>query len=199
MQKHTRQNQNGKIERSFRTVKDNFINCNDWNTFTSLGDLNERYYNYVNSEYNNNFHSSIEDTPRNRFMKDYSKLKFVKSEEILEEYFLHTFERRVSTDSTIQLFCKCYEVPSKYIKQSITVKVNPHDLDNVYIHLTNYSINKNNLKYKSNNNIKKQQCEFFPREETEGTEAEGGLEGELFNIEEGEENEDDNKKNETFA
>ena len=66
------------------------------------------------------------------------------------------------------------------------------DLDNVYIHLTNYSINKNNLKYKSNNNIKKQQCEIFPREETEGTEAEGGLEGELFNIEEGEENEDDN-------
>ena len=66
------------------------------------------------------------------------------------------------------------------------------DLDNVYIHLTNYSINKNNLKYKSNNNIKKQQCELFPREETEGTEAEGGLEGDLFNIEEGEENEDDN-------
>ena len=66
------------------------------------------------------------------------------------------------------------------------------DLDNVYIHLTNYSINKNNLKYKSNNNIKQQQCEIFPREETEGTEAEGGLEGELFNIEEGEENEDDN-------
>ena len=64
------------------------------------------------------------------------------------------------------------------------------DLDNVYIHLTNYSINKNNLKYKLNNNIQKQQCEIFPREETE-TEAEGGLEGDLFNIEEGE-NEDDN-------
>ena len=41
-------------------------------------------------------------------------------------------------------------------------------------------------------NIKKQQCELFPREEPEGTEAEGGLEGDLFNIEEGEENEDDN-------
>ena len=56
------------------------------------------------------------------------------------------------------------------------------DLENVYIHLTNYSINKNNLKYKSNSNLKKQQIEIFPREETE-TEAEGGLEGDLYNLE----------------
>ena len=64
------------------------------------------------------------------------------------------------------------------------------DLDNVFIHLTNYSINKNNLKYKSNQNLKNQQCELFPREETEGTEAEGGLEGEILDgeIPEGEEN-----------
>ena len=65
------------------------------------------------------------------------------------------------------------------------------DLDNVYIHLTNYSINKNNLKYKSNNNIKQQQCEFFPREETVGTEAEAGMEGDI-DIVEGEENGEDN-------
>ena len=65
------------------------------------------------------------------------------------------------------------------------------DFENVYIHLTNYSINKNNLKYKCNNNIQKQQCEIFPREETE-TEAEGGMEGDIYNLEEGEENVDDN-------
>lgn len=124
----------GKIERSFRTIKDNFINCTDWNSFSSLEDLNERYYNYVNSEYNNHFHSSIEDTPRNRFMKDYSLLKFVPSNEILDEYFLHTFERKVSTDSTIQLFSKNFEVPGRYMKQKITVKVDPHNLDTAYIY-----------------------------------------------------------------
>lgn len=166
MQKRTRQNQNGKIERSFRTVKDNFINCNDWNTFTSLEDLNNRYYNYVNSEYNNNFHSSIEDTPRNRFMKDYSKLKFVKSEEILEEYFLHTFERRVSTDSTIQLFCKCYEVPSKYIKQTITVKINPHDLDNVYIYENGKKVETiHTVKKIENSKIKRKSISYARNEE----------------------------------
>ena len=134
MQEPTHQNRNGKIERSFRTIKDNFINCIDWNSFSSLEDLNERYYNYVNSEYNNNFHSSIQDTPRNRFMKDYNLLKFVPSNEILEEYFLHSFERKVSTDSTVQLFCKSYEVPSKYMKQKITVKIDPHHIDKAYIY-----------------------------------------------------------------
>ena len=134
MQEPIHQNQNGKIERSFRTIKDNFINCIDWNSFSSLEDLNERYYNYVNSEYNNNFHSSIQDTPRNRFMKDYNLLKFVPSNEILEEYFLHSFERKVSTDSTVQLFCKSYEVPSKYMKQKITVKIDPHHIDKAYIY-----------------------------------------------------------------
>ena len=67
-------------------------------------------------------------------MKDYNLLKFVPSNEILEEYFLHSFERKVSTDSTVQLFCKSYEVPSKYMKQKITVKIDPHHIDKAYIY-----------------------------------------------------------------
>ena len=56
------------------------------------------------------------------------------------------------------------------------------DFNNVYIHLTNYSINKNNIKYKPNQNIIK-----FPKSDNEG-------EGE--NIEDNEENEvdDDSSK-----
>ena len=51
------------------------------------------------------------------------------------------------------------------------------NFDNIFIHLTNYSINKNNEKYKSNQNLKEQQCDLFPREDTEMmTEAEGGIE-----------------------
>lgn len=134
MLKHILQNRNGKIERCFRTIKDNFINCTDWNSFSSLEDLNQKYYNYVNNEYNNHFHSSIEDTPRNRFMRDYSRLKFVSSDEVLDEYFLHSFERKVSTDSTVQIFCKNFEVPSKYMKQKITIKFNPNNLDVAYIY-----------------------------------------------------------------
>ena len=124
----------GKIERSFRTIKDNFINCTDWQSFTSLDDLNNKYYNYFNSEYNNHLHSAINYTPRKRFMQDYDKIKFIETEEKLEESFLHSYERKVSTDSTIQLFNKCYEVPSRYIKQKVTIKINPNNLDIAYIY-----------------------------------------------------------------
>ena len=52
------------------------------------------------------------------------------------------------------------------------------DYENIFIHLTNYSINKNNIKYKSNNNLTSQQMNLNYREDTE-TEAEGGLDEDI--------------------
>lgn len=124
----------GKIERSFRTVKDNFLNCIDWNSFSSIKQLNDQYYTYVNSEYNNNIHSSINNSPKKRFLEDYNLLKFVASDEILNEYFLHSFNRKVASDSTIQLLGIQFEVPSIYIGQKIIVKLNPSFLDVAYIY-----------------------------------------------------------------
>lgn len=124
----------GKIERSFRTIKDNFQNCTDWTKFASLEDLNDQYYNYVQSDYNNHFHTSINDTPRNRFMKDYDIIKFIESPEVLEEYFLHSLERKVATDSTVQLIGKTFEVPSRYIRQKVTIKFQPDNLEKAYLY-----------------------------------------------------------------
>lgn len=124
----------GKIERSFRTIKDNFLNCIDWNSFSNLEQLNEQYYSYVNSEYNNHLHSSINNTPKKRFMQDYDSLKFVQSNEVLDEYFLHSFDRKVALDSTVQLFGKQFEVPSKYMRQRINIKFDPFCLDFAYIY-----------------------------------------------------------------
>ena len=124
----------GKIERSFRTIKDNFINCTNWDTFVSLIDLNNKYWHYINTEYNNNHHSAINTTPRMRFNQDHEKFKFVFSNEVLDEMFLHTITRKVATDSTIQLFNGLFEVPQKYIKQNITIKYSPDDLNIAYIY-----------------------------------------------------------------
>jgi len=67
-------------------------------------------------------------------MKDYNQLKFVPNNEVLDEYFLYTYERKVTSDSTIQIFSKVFEVPSKYMKQKITIKFNPNILDVAYIY-----------------------------------------------------------------
>ena len=66
-------------------------------------------------------------------MKDYDLIKFI-PEVVLEEYFLHTFRRKVSTDSTVQLLSKTFEVPSRYMKQKIDIKLNPRDLERAYIY-----------------------------------------------------------------
>ena len=134
MLSHILRSRNGKIERSFRTIKDNFLNCIDWNSFSSLEQLNDQYYSYVTSEYNNHFHSSINMSPRSRFMQDYQSLKFVDSDETLNEWFLHTLSRKVATDSTISLFGKSFEVPSRYMKQKIIIKFAHTNLNIAYIY-----------------------------------------------------------------
>ena len=123
-----------KIERSFRTVKDNFINLEDWNKYSNLKELNEAYRNYIVKEYNSKYHTGIEDIPRNRFQRDYDKLKFISTHEEVDKIFLHVEEKPVGLDSTIRLGKKDFEVPQKYIKQRIIIKYDPEDLSFVYIY-----------------------------------------------------------------
>lgn len=123
-----------KIERSFRTVKDNFLNCEDWTKYSSLKDLNDSYRDYIVKNYNSKHHSGIDDIPRNRFQKDYDKLKFMLSHEEVDKMFLHVVEKPVAEDGTIRLLKKDFEVPQKYIKQRILVKYSPEDLSFVYIY-----------------------------------------------------------------
>ena len=123
-----------KIERSFRTVKDNFLNLEDWSKYNDLKALNESYRNYIVKEYNSKYHSGIEDIPRNRFQRDYDKLKFILSHEEKDKMFLHVEEKPVALDATIRLGKKDFEVPQKYIKQRIIIKYSPEDLSFVYIY-----------------------------------------------------------------
>ena len=123
-----------KIERSFRTVKDNFLNCEDWTKYKSLKELNDSYRKYIVSEYNSKYHSGIEDIPRNRFQRDYDKLKFISSHEEVDKMFLHVEEKPVAADSTIRLGKRDFEVPQKYIKQRIMVKYSLEDLSYIYIY-----------------------------------------------------------------
>ena len=122
-----------KIERSFRTVKDNFINCNDWTKYNSLEALNEEYRDYIVKEYNSKFHSGINDIPRNRFQRDFDKIKFINSHDTVDKMFLHVEEKPVAMDATVRIAGKDFEVNQKYIKQRILIKYAPDDLSFVYV------------------------------------------------------------------
>ena len=83
---------------------------------------------------NSKYHTGINDIPRNRFQRDYEKLKFIDTHEEVDKIFLHVEEKPVALDATIRLGKKDYEVPQKYIKQRIIVKYSPEDLSFVYIY-----------------------------------------------------------------
>ena len=96
--------------------------------------MNKEYNEYIASEYNSKYHSGIENIPRNRFQKDYDRIKFIDSKEEVEKIFLHIEEKPVAADSTIRLGGKDFEVPQKYIKQRILIKYVPEDLSKAYIY-----------------------------------------------------------------
>ena len=122
----------GKIERLFRTIKDNWMNILDWNEFCSLEDLNSSLNEYIADNYINKVHSALETTPRERYLKDSSRFKFLPPE-VLEEHFLHRVIRKVNNDSTIRVDSIFFEVPQKYIGQKINIRYYPTSLEKAYI------------------------------------------------------------------
>lgn len=122
----------GKIERSFRTIKDNWMNGVAWNNFDSLEALNTEFNIFLSEKYMNGIHSALGVTPRERYLKDSHKIKFIPLEK-LEDHFLHRETRRVNNDATIKLNSNFFEVPQKYIGQKLNIRFAPDHLDKAYI------------------------------------------------------------------
>lgn len=123
----------GKIERSHRTMKDGWMNANDWNQWSSLKELNGSYQNFLATEYTNEVHSSLEISPKERYMKDINKIKFVEKEQ-LEAAFLNRTTRKVTATATVAIFNTEYEVPQEFIRKKIELRYNPFDTSRLYVY-----------------------------------------------------------------
>jgi transposase InsO family protein len=123
----------GKVERHFRTVKDGWMNCTDWNEFDSIEELSASFAEYFSREYTNDIHSTIKCTPKERFMRDYEKIRHIPIEQ-LNFHFLHRKECRVYNDATIKLLGEVYETPQKYIGAKIKVRYMPTDMSELFIY-----------------------------------------------------------------
>ena len=123
----------GKIERTFRSIKETWLNTLDWNKIASLQELNYLFKQFLNEKYFNKIHSSINDTPLNKFMSYADNIKFITSTKQLDYAFLHREQRRVNKDSTVSLNKILFEVPKKYIGDRIKIRFSPLDLSKAYI------------------------------------------------------------------
>ncbi len=123
--------QKAKIERWFRTLKDQWMASLDMRDFSSLDELRGSLHAYVNA-YNQRTHSSLNGmSPQERFFSEPGLIKRLSDEQI-ERSFLLEIERRVSADSVVVIDQVEYEVDYRFARQRITLRYTP-DMKDIYV------------------------------------------------------------------
>ena len=116
--------QKAKIERWFRTMKDQWMSSLDIRDFHSLDELRGNLFAYV-QKYNQTVHSSLGGkSPLDRFFSEPNRIRRLSDEDI-ENSFLLEIERRVSSDSVIVIDQVEYEVDCRFAKQRIKLRYSP--------------------------------------------------------------------------
>jgi len=124
----------GKIERHFRTVRDQFLSNLDRKQSLSLEQLNERYWAWIENVYHRSEHSALNSTPLLRWQRDIEQIRQLPPATDLRRLFFYRLHRRVRRDSTFLLHNQYYEAPPQFIGQTIEVRFDPLDATEVEIH-----------------------------------------------------------------
>jgi transposase InsO family protein len=89
----------GKIERFFRTVREQFLSRNL--DLSSLEALNRQFISWVEDEYNSSVHSGIGMKPIDRFGLDLNRIRFLPPSPTNDELFFAETTRKVKKDNTL--------------------------------------------------------------------------------------------------
>lgn len=120
-----------KIERWFRTMKDQWMATLDMRDFHSLEELRGSLYAFV-KQYNQSPHSSLHGvSPQDRFFSEPEQIRRLSDEEILKDFLLE-IQRRVSPDSVIVIDQTEYEVDYRFARQRIRLRYSP-DMKEIFI------------------------------------------------------------------
>lgn len=113
-----------KIERWFRTLKDQWMASLDMRDFHSLDELRGSLFAFVH-RYNQAPHSSLKGkSPQDRFFSEPELIRRL-PENVIDQSFLLEIERRVSADCVIVIDHVEYEVDYRFAKQRITLRYSP--------------------------------------------------------------------------
>lgn len=122
----------GKVERSFRTAKDTWLNGFDSSEVDSLEQLNRLLSDYVRMR-NNSVNRDIGETPMERYSRYIDRISLSKSREWLDECFMNRTIRKVNNDSTVSIDSVSYDVPMQFIRMKVEIRFLPDDMKNAYI------------------------------------------------------------------
>jgi len=118
----------GKVERLFRTVRDQFLRPLDKESIRSLADLNARFHTWLESEYHRSPHRGLGNrTPLEAWLENAHHIIHMDPTVELDEIFKHEVHRRVYGDCTFTLDGILYEVPAVLKGKNIKVRFNPFE------------------------------------------------------------------------
>ncbi len=123
----------GKIERWFRTVREQFLANLDPKPALSLEELNDRLWIWIESVYHRSEHSTLGSTPLARWQRDIEQIRQLPPATDLRRLFFHRLDRVVRRDSTFLLHNLLYEAPPHLAGHTVEVRFDPLDAAQVEI------------------------------------------------------------------
>ncbi|MHB1533190.1 MAG: DDE-type integrase/transposase/recombinase [Acidimicrobiales bacterium] len=116
----------GKIERVFRTVREQFLVEVDPEVVADLVRLNQLFAAWVETVYHHAVHSETGVTPLQRLAA--APVPVVPGPELLREAFLWSETRTVTKTATVSMHANVYEVDAALIGRKVELVFNPFDL-----------------------------------------------------------------------
>jgi len=105
------------------------------NELSSLDNLNQKFWCWLERDYHRKVHSSIQMTPLDKFISQISEVKTFDHPDLLKEIFLKREQRKVKHDGTISVKKRLFEVPSGLINKRVEIRFDPEHLEDVFIYL----------------------------------------------------------------
>lgn len=133
----------GKIERFFRTVRNQFLTTIHPNAEITLVELNEHFSIWLRTEYHHRSHSGIQMRPMDRLQTSSAlyPLKRV-DEETLSEFFMASVERTVTNDCIVSFQSIHYETPPSYVGRRVELKYLQDQPTEIYLYDAGVRIQK---------------------------------------------------------
>lgn len=134
-----------KVERSFRTIKDTWLNGFDPSEVSSLEELNRLLADYVRKR-NTTFNRTIDGTPMKRYQQGIDHVRPPKNQAWLDECFMNRITRKVNLDATVSIGSLSYDVPMQFIRSKVEIRFLPDRMQDAYIFFegTHYPIRPTN-------------------------------------------------------
>jgi putative transposase len=124
----------GKIERFFRSVREQFLANLDPKTLLSLDQLNEQLWHWLDTVYHRREHSALQTTPLLRWQQDIAQVRQLPPATDMRRLFFHRVDRLVRRDSTFLLRHRFFEAPPHLAGNKIEVRFDPLDLSHPEIY-----------------------------------------------------------------